>query len=59
MIDKTLDKPSAEMIAEIASKEMREKFPLLDKHYSDQDVIFILKAYIKWYYLNRIAREVK
>lgn len=51
------DAQALEMIKEIANEDYaREPGRSLEK-YNNQDVLRILKAYIKWYELMRIARE--
>lgn len=54
-----MDTESVKNITEIANDKMKQDFPLLDRHYLESDIKYILEATYKWYELNRIAREAK
>lgn len=49
---------STQEIADIANEELHRRFPVLgESHYTSSDVVFILKAYIKFWYLNHPKEE--
>ena len=47
-----IDTESAQLIADLANDKLKQKYPLMGAHFKNWEVVYILEAYIKWWYLN-------